>query len=163
MVKEWDPVRFAAAGAELARTRGACVMLLGAPADTRALAEVKAVWPSDVRLVELPVETDLIGLAAILERLSLFITGDTGPMHLAAAVGTPILAVFGPSLPSRYAPLSPGSRIVRIDLPCSPCNRMRRPPDRCVGIIPDCLSGIQTAQVVRAASEMLDQLGLLPE
>jgi ADP-heptose:LPS heptosyltransferase len=156
-VKEWDPTRFAATGAELARTRGVAVILVGSASDVHALTAVKAAWPSDVPLIELPVETDLVALAAILERLSLFITGDTGPMHLAAAVGTPILAVFGPSLPSRYAPLSPRARIVRIDLPCSPCNRMRQPPERCVGIIPDCLSGIQTAQVVQVANEMLDQ------
>lgn len=156
-VKEWDPVRFAAAGAELARSRGACVILIGSANDAHALSAVKAAWPSDLRLIELPVETNLVELAAVLERLSLFITGDTGPMHLAAAVGTPILAVFGPSLPSRYAPLSLRARIVRIDLPCSPCNLMRQPPERCVGIIPDCLSGIETVQVLQAAHEMLDE------
>ena len=156
-VKEWDPVRFAAAGAELARSRGACVILIGSAHDAHALSAVKAAWPSDLRLIELPVETNLVELAAVLERLSLFITGDTGPMHLAAAVGTPTLAVFGPSLPSRYAPLSPRARIVRIDLPCSPCNLMRQPPERCVGIIPDCLSGIETVQVLQAANGMLDE------
>ena len=155
-VKEWDPVRFAETGAALARNRGAGVILIGAQDDAHALAAVKAAWPPDVRLVELPVDTDLVGLAAVLERLDLFITGDTGPMHLAAAIGTPIVAIFGPSLPSRYAPLSTSARVVRIDLPCSPCNRMRQPPERCVGIVPDCLSGIPTAQVLQAANEVLD-------
>ena len=156
-VKEWDPVRFAETGVELARSRGVSVMLIGSAHDREALSAVKAAWPSDVPLLELPVETDLVGLAAMLARLALLITGDTGPMHLAAVVGTPIVAVFGPSLPSRYAPLSPRSTVVRIDLPCSPCNQMRQPPERCVGIVPDCLSGIQTAQVVRAAHELLDR------
>jgi ADP-heptose:LPS heptosyltransferase len=77
-------------------------------------------------------------------------------MHLAAAMGTPVLAIFGPSLPTRYAPLSPTSRIVRIDIPCSPCNLMRRPPHRCVGRVPDCLAGIESVQVLEAANEMLD-------
>ena len=103
-------------------------------------------------LVQLPVETDLIVLSAVLERLALFITGDTGPMHLAAAVGTPVLAIFGPSLPTRYAPLSSQSRMVRIDIPCSPCNLMRRPPERCVGHVPDCLAGIESAQVLKTAN-----------
>ena len=156
-VKEWDPVRFAEVGVELTRARGVSVMLIGSAHDRAALSAVKAAWPSDVPLVELPVDTDLIGLAAMLERLALLITGDTGPMHLAALVGTPIVAVFGPSLPSRYAPLSARSTVVRIDLPCSPCNQMRHPPARCVGIVPDCLSGIQTAQVVRAAGDLLDR------
>ncbi len=107
-------------------------------------------------LTELPPDVDLVVLAAVLERLSLFITGDTGPMHLAAAVGTPVLAIFGPSLPTRYAPLSPRSRIVRIDIHCSPCNLLRQPPTRCLNRVPDCLAGIATADVLRAANEMLD-------
>ena len=74
--------------------------------------------------------------AALLARLDLLVTGDTGPMHLAAAVGTPVVAVFGPSDPARYAPRGPRDRVVRIDLPCSPCNRIRRPPARCVGHTP---------------------------
>jgi ADP-heptose:LPS heptosyltransferase len=155
-VKEWDPIRFAQVGAEIARARNASVMLIGSVADKPVLEMVLAAWPADVPLLELPVETDLVVLAAVLERLSLFITGDTGPMHLAAAVGTPVLAILGPSLPTRYAPLSRRSRIVRIDIHCSPCNLMRRPPARCLGHVPDCLSGIDSALVLRAANEMLD-------
>jgi ADP-heptose:LPS heptosyltransferase len=155
-IKEWDPVRFVQVGAEIARTRGASVVLVGFKSDKPVLEMVRAAWPPDVPLIELPVEIDLVVLAAVLERMSLLITGDTGPMHLAAAVGTPVLAIFGPSLPSRYAPLSARSRIVRIDIHCSPCNLMRRPPDRCLGHVPDCLAGIDSAVVLRAANEMLD-------
>jgi ADP-heptose:LPS heptosyltransferase len=155
-IKEWDPARFAEVGAELARQRGAKIVLIGSAADRRALDGVTAAWPPDVPpLVQLPVETDLVVLSAVLERLALFITGDTGPMHLAAAVDTPVLAIFGPSLPTRYAPLSPKARIVRIDIPCSPCNLMRRPPERCVGHVPDCLAGIESAQILKTANEML--------
>lgn len=155
-IKEWDPSRFAEVGAEIARTRGASVVLIGSAGDKPVLDAVRAAWPSDVPLTELPADVDLIVLAAVLERLTLFITGDTGPMHLAAAVGTPVLAIFGPSLPTRYAPLSARSRIVRIDIHCSPCNLLRQPPARCVGHVPDCLAGIPSADVLRAANEMLD-------
>jgi ADP-heptose:LPS heptosyltransferase len=154
-IKEWDPVRFAEVGSALARKRGIRVMLIGSAGDRPVLDRVRAAWPHDVPLAQLPVDTDLVVLAAVLERLALFITGDTGPMHLASAVGTPVVAIFGPSLPTRYAPLSPRSRIVRIDIPCSPCNLMRRPPERCVGHVPDCLAGIESAQVLAAAYEML--------
>jgi heptosyltransferase-1 len=157
-IKEWDPVRFAEVGAALARTRGASVLLMGSPADKPVLDAVRAAWPSDVPLTELPPDVDLVVLAAVLEQLTLLITGDTGPMHLAAAVGTPVLAIFGPSLPSRYAPLSSRSRVVRIDIHCSPCNLLRQPPSRCLNRVPDCLSGIATTDVVRAANEMLDAL-----
>lgn len=155
-IKEWDPVRFAEVGSALARTRGAKVVLIGSASDRQALDAVRAAWPADVARIDLPEDTGLVVLAAVLERLALFITGDTGPMHLAAAVGTPVLAIFGPSLPTRYAPLSPKSRMVRIDIPCSPCNLMRRPPERCVGHVPDCLAGIESGQVLKAANEMLD-------
>jgi len=155
-IKEWDPIRFAEVGAELAQSRGASVMLIGSAGDKPVLDAVRAAWPPGVPFAELPPDTDLVFLAAVLERLSLLITGDTGPMHLAAAVGTPILAIFGPSLPTRYAPLSTRSRMVRIDIHCSPCNLMRRPPTRCLGRVPDCLAGIMTSDVVRTANEMLD-------
>jgi ADP-heptose:LPS heptosyltransferase len=155
-IKEWDPVRFAEVGAEIARTRGATMVLIGSGSDKPVLDAVRAAWPSDVPLTELPADVDLVVLTAVLERLTLFITGDTGPMHLAAAVGTPVLAIFGPSLPTRYAPLSTRSRIVRIDIHCSPCNLMRQPPTRCLGRVPDCLAGIPSADVLRVANEMLD-------
>jgi lipopolysaccharide heptosyltransferase II len=155
-IKEWDPVRFAEVGAALARARGASVVLIGSTGDKPVVDAVRAAWPSDVPFVELPAGIDLVLLTAVLERLTLFITGDTGPMHLAAAVDTPVLAVFGPSLPTRYAPLSARSRIVRIDISCSPCNLMRQPPSRCLDRVPDCLAGISSDVVLRAALEMLD-------
>jgi ADP-heptose:LPS heptosyltransferase len=155
-IKEWDPVRFAEVGAHLALTRGAKIVLIGSAADRPALDAVRARWPSTVPLVQIPLDTDLAVLAAVLERLALFITGDTGPMHLAAAVGTPVVAIFGPSLPTRYAPLSPKSRVVRIDIPCSPCNLLRKPPARCIGHVPDCLAGIEASQVIEAANQLLD-------
>jgi ADP-heptose:LPS heptosyltransferase len=76
-------------------------------------------------------------------------------MHLADAVGTPIVGIFGPSDAARYAPRGPRSRIVRIDLPCSPCNRIRLPPARCTGHTPDCLGGIPVAQVIHAIDDVL--------
>jgi ADP-heptose:LPS heptosyltransferase len=155
-VKEWDPVKFAEVGVELARSRAASIVLIGSAADKPVLDAVRAAWPSDVPLTQLPLDVDLIVLAAVLERLSLFITGDTGPMHLAAAVGAKVLAIFGPSLPTRYAPLSNRSRLVRIDIHCSPCNLMRQPPARCLGCVPDCLAGISSSDVLRVANEMLD-------
>lgn len=155
-IKEWDPSRFAEVGAAIARTRGASVVLIGSVGDKPVLDAVRAAWPADVPFTELPADVDLVVLAAVLERLTLLITGDTGPMHLAAATGTAVLAIFGPSLPTRYAPLSHRSRIIRIDIPCSPCNLMRQPPTRCVGHVPDCLAGIASADVLRIANEMLD-------
>jgi ADP-heptose:LPS heptosyltransferase len=101
---------------------------------------------------------NLLTAAAVLERLDLLVTGDTGPMHLAHAVGTPVVAVFGPSDPVRYAPRGLHDRVVRVDLPCSPCNRIRVPPTRCTGHTPDCLAGVEVSAVVRAIDDVLEEV-----
>jgi ADP-heptose:LPS heptosyltransferase len=65
------------------------------------------------------------------------------------------VGIFGPSDPARYAPLTARARVVRVDLPCSPCNRIRLPPTRCVGHTPACLEGVAVARVVEAALSLL--------
>jgi ADP-heptose:LPS heptosyltransferase len=67
-----------------------------------------------------------------------------------------VVAVFGPSDPRRYSPAGAADRIVRIDLPCSPCNRIRLPPVRCAGHTPDCLARIPADAVFEAALSVLD-------
>ena len=153
-IKQWDPARFAIVAERLIRERRATIVLTGAAADRPLVDRVKAQLPSE-HVIDVTGEESLVALAAILDRLDLFVTGDTGPMHLAAAVGTPIVAVFGPSDPLRYAPSGSRDRVVRIDLPCAPCNRIRLPPSRCVGHTPDCLAGISADQVFDAAVEVL--------
>ncbi|HEY3886756.1 MAG TPA: hypothetical protein VGL62_16195, partial [Vicinamibacterales bacterium] len=57
--------------------------------------------------------------------------------------------------PRRYAPDGPFDRVVRVDLPCSPCNRIRNPPARCRGRSPECLTSIGAATVLAAADDIL--------
>ena len=155
-VKQWDPGRFRELAARLAQSRGATIVLTGTEADRAMVEPVAAALPGlDVR--NLAGVLDLPTLAAVIEQLDVFVTGDTGPMHIAAAVGTPVVAVFGPSDPARYAPRDPMHRVVRIDLPCSPCNRIRLPPERCAGHIPDCLTGIDVEMVYQAVAASLDR------
>ena len=154
-IKQWPAERFADVAARLSAEREATIILTGGPGDREIVDVVKRRLP-DTAYVDLRGGIDLLTLAAALARLDLFITGDTGPMHLAAAVGTPIVAVFGPSDPIRYAPRGPHDRIVRVDLPCSPCNRIRLPPERCVGHTPDCLSFLTSDHVYEAAASVLD-------
>ena len=153
-IKQWPPERFADVASRLAHERGATMVLTGSNAD-RPLINVVRARLGSVPVADVSGEIDLLTLAAVLERLDVFVTGDTGPMHLAAAVGTPVVAVFGPSDPARYAPRGDRHRIVRIELPCSPCNRIRLPPERCTGHTPDCLSGIDVDRVVHAALQAL--------
>ncbi len=157
LVKQWDPERFAEVARRLAVERGATIVLTGAPADRPMVDVVKAGVPAG-QAIDVAGDIDLPELAAVLEQLDLLLTGDTGPMHLASAVGTPIVAVFGPSDPVRYAPSGAADRIIRVDLPCSPCNRIRLPPERCVGHIPECLTSIPAARVFDAVLSSLDQI-----
>jgi ADP-heptose:LPS heptosyltransferase len=155
-VKQWPESRFAEVASRMIADRGAVIVLTGAPADRAQVDVVKRELPGD-RVLDLCGRADLVTLAAVLAGIDLLVTGDTGPMHLAHAVGTPVVAIFGPSDPARYGPRGVRDRIVRIDLPCSPCNRIRLPPARCTGGTPDCLAGIDVARVMQAIDEIVSE------
>ena len=154
-IKQWPPERFAEVAARLADVRGAAIVATGAPGDRALVSGLQAALAPRL-VLDASAADGLLVSAALLSRLDVLVTGDTGPMHLASAVGTPVVAVFGPSDPARYAPRGPFDRVVRIDLPCSPCNRIRRPPERCVGHTPDCLAGVASEAVIAAALSVLD-------
>jgi lipopolysaccharide heptosyltransferase II len=152
--KQWHLDRFAEAARILAGETQGTIVLTGSPGDRPLVDGVRERIP-DARVIDACGAMDLTELAALLESLDVFITGDTGPMHLAAAVGTPVVALFGPSDPRRYGPLGSGHHVLRVDLPCSPCNQVRLPPARCRGHVPECLDRIDVARVVTSAREAL--------
>jgi ADP-heptose:LPS heptosyltransferase len=154
--KQWHLERFADVGRQLAAEFGATIVLTGSAEDASKVALVaRGLSETAAPTINAQGAVELVDLAALLERLDLLVTGDTGPMHLAAAVGTPVVALFGPSDPRRYGPLTDRQRIVRIDLPCAPCGQVRLPPERCRGHVPDCMDGITSAAVIAAARELL--------
>lgn len=155
-IKQWPVDRFATVAVRLARERGATVVLTGAADDRPLVARLREALPPDVPVIDATGHGDLPLLGGMLELLDVFVTGDTGPMHFAAAVGTPLVAIFGPSDPMRYGPLSTAARVLTADLWCRPCNRVRRPPARCTGRTPSCLHGVDTDAVIAAALAVLD-------
>ena len=152
--KQWHPGRFADAARELAQRHAATIVLTGSPPD-RPLVDAVSARLHGLPVIDLCGRLDLATLAAVLGRLDLFVTGDTGPMHLAAAVGTPLVALFGPSDPRRYGPVGSPHEVLRIDLPCSPCGMVRLPPVRCRNRVPECLDGIGVDEVVAAGDRLL--------
>jgi len=158
--KQWHLDRFAAVARELARLRGGTIVLTGSPSD-RPLVEKVVAELGGIAQLNVCGQLDLVDLAAVLAQLEVLVTGDTGPMHLASAVSTPVVALFGPADPRRYGPSSPRQRILRVDLPCSPCGLVRLPPERCRGHVPDCMDGIRVDAVVAATLELLDEAGPL--
>jgi 3-deoxy-D-manno-octulosonic-acid transferase/heptosyltransferase-1 len=101
-----------------------------------------------IKAVNLAGETTLLELAYLYQKALLLVTTDSGPMHLAAAVGTPVVALFGPTDPQRTGPYGKGHIIIRADLPCSPCLQKKCPTTKCMqDILPE--------QVMAAIEEKL--------
>ncbi len=93
-------------------------------------------------------ETTLTELAYLYKKALLVITTDSGPMHLAAAVGTPVIALFGPTDPKRTGPYGEGHTIISTDLPCSPCFLKNCSTKKC-------MQDISPQQVMAAIEERL--------
>jgi ADP-heptose:LPS heptosyltransferase len=155
-IKQWALDRFGGVAARLARTHRAALVLSGSGEDRPLVDEVKTFIPPSAACLDVCGRVDLVTLGAFLERAGVVITGDTGPMHLAAALDVPLVAVFGPSDPRRWGPASDRARVVTADLPCRPCNRIRRPPERWGGHVPDCLAGVSADAVYEAAAQLLE-------
>ncbi len=116
--KNWTPEGFAQTADALA-LRGLPVVLTGAAEDRAALDAVAAVQRSPVR--RLDGRTSLKTLAAVFRRARVVLSTDTGPLHIAVAVGTPVVALFGPTDPGYTGPYGDGHVVLRSAVPCSPC------------------------------------------
>jgi lipopolysaccharide heptosyltransferase II len=117
----WEPERFGALAAALARA-GLPVCLTGGP-DDRGAAERARARLGGARVRDLVGATSLRELVALSARARLFVGCDTGPMHLAAAQGVPVVALFGPADPARTGPFGAGHVVVRVPPSCAPCGR----------------------------------------
>jgi heptosyltransferase-2 len=147
--KLWAPERFAAVADALA-ARGASIVLAGGPADEAALAGFRAACraPIEGDLTRLPVE----GLAAGLAAVDLLLACDSGPVHLATAVGTPVLAVFGPTSPERWGPPPPGKAVAH-PIDCAPCSN--HGGARCPKGHHRCMTDLAASTVADDAAAML--------
>jgi len=145
--KRWLPERFAAVADIVARRRGARVVIVGS-ADERTLAEeIASVLQAPARV--LCGETTLAELVGVLSRLKLLLTNDSGPMHLAAALGVPLVAVFGATNWRETAPVSPFARVVREATSCAPCLLRECPIDH------RCMKRVGVDSVAREALELV--------
>jgi heptosyltransferase II len=162
-VKQWPPARWAEVAARLQREFGATVVVTGGVSDRALAGAVAAALPAPP--VDLTGVLSVRDTMSVIGALDLFLSPDTGPMHLACAVGTPSVSVFGPSDPTRYfsgGSGASGSRhvVVRADLWCSPCNLIRRPPAECAGpTLPECLELVSVDAVHREAARLLRETG----
>jgi heptosyltransferase-2 len=129
--KCWPPDRFAKALEEFTTQNDVDVILFGTPAEGEVSAAIAEGAGRPV--INLTGKTAIAELPALLSRCHLFLGNDSGAMHVAAAVGLPVVAVFGPTDPLGTAPVTPRCTIVQQRPYCSPCFLRRCPTDhRCM-------------------------------
>lgn len=151
--KQWPPARYAELAHQLWRARGIASVVIGAGADRQAGQELREALVSlpggsdtAASLVDLIGRTDLPTLAAVLARAHAVVANDSGAMHLAGAVGAPVVAVFGPTNEHQTAPLAasvdaPPARLAIHQVWCRPC-MLRECP---LGHL--CMLGVSAAEV----------------
>ena len=152
-VKAWRPLAWARVADALIQRHGARVVLTGGPQE-RALAErIAAAMRHPARI--LAGQTTLGRLGALMARCALVMGPDSGPLHLAVAVGTPTVHLFGPADPRLFGPWGDPRRhrVLTSDWACIPCNRLDYPTDA----LPEhgCVRDIPEDAVLAAASELL--------
>jgi heptosyltransferase-2 len=145
--KRWLPERFAAVGRALAG-RGAALVVFGSGLE-KALADWLAAQIGPPALSTAG-RTSLAGFLELVAGCDLFISNDSGAMHLAAAAGVAVLAIFGATDEIATAPLGPRVRIIKKPVDCSPCKLRECPTDH------RCMLAIEPEDVLAAAEQMLD-------
>ncbi len=148
--KRWPLDRLARAAELLARELRATVVITAGPAESELSAELAR--SIAVPVLELGPRFDLPCLTALLRRLKLFIGNDTGVTHMAAAVGTPTVVVFGPMDWNVTRPWSSRARVVRKSPPCAPCFLRECPLDH------RCMTQVVPEDVVEAARSLLTEV-----
>lgn len=135
--KRWPTERYAALADRLINELGAQVLLVGSNAEAEVSLEVSNQMRNQP--LTLTGQTDLAELVATLSLVDLLVTNDTGPAHIASALGRPTLVIFGPTNPLTTRPFSPFGEIVREPPDCAPCMLRDCPIDhRCMtAITPD--------------------------
>jgi heptosyltransferase-2 len=150
--KRWPLAKYQAIGAEAARS-GARILLLGGIGDGTLLDalghSLGAPVLGDTR------HLSVAGLAAAVEACDLVISNDSGPAHLAAALKRPVIVLFGPTSPARWAPPGDQVRVLTRALECSPCSN--HGGAKCPIRTHACLEGLEVADVLAAAQGLLSQ------
>jgi heptosyltransferase-2 len=146
--KRWFPERFAAVADRLINQYDAQMLIFGSAGDAPSAAEVKK--SSRNSLLDISGKTDLKEAIALIAHCALFISNDSGLMHVASALGIPTVAIFGSTDPYTTSPVGKNSVVIHHDVPCSPCLKPVCPTDfRCMKLI-------TVDEVYEAARKLMD-------
>lgn len=144
--KRWHPERFAQVADRICETFGAHILVMGGPGEEVVGSEVARAMKYPC--LNLCGQTNLRDAISIIECLDFFVTNDSGLMHVAAALGISLVAVFGSTNPITTGPCSEQSSIVRVPAPCSPCLKKRCPRDHV------CMNAVSPDMVFDAVNKM---------
>lgn len=144
--KRWPAKSFTHLGNKLIKELGAQVIITWGPGELDKAKEIISGMDEGSHLA--PETSNLHQLASLIGQSDLFVSGDTGPMHIASILGVPQVAIFGPKDPVIYGPYNEHSAVVRKDVECSPCTK-RTCDD------PICITAITPEEVFEAARELL--------
>lgn len=154
--RRWIPERFAWLHDRLVERGRERLAFIGLAGERPLVDEVRVRCRTNPGL-DLSGRTDLGLLVALLERAALLVTNDSGPAHLADAVGTPAIVLFGPETPVHYGPLSPRSVVFHAGLACSPCLNAENAKVAPCGGRNACMKAIPAEDVLEAAAALLDR------
>ncbi|MGD0617794.1 MAG: lipopolysaccharide heptosyltransferase II [Bryobacteraceae bacterium] len=148
--KRWLPERFAEAAVSIARSTGSHVAVFGSTAERQICGDVRsAISARGILAHNFAGETTLARFISLAAACNLFLTNDSGAMHIASALGVPTVAVFGATDDTTTGPTGPLARVVRHTVECSPCLLRECPIDH------RCMTGVSSDQVARTALELL--------
>ena len=139
--KRWPVERFAALVKPLRDRFGLPSVAAGSPNEAELAGRIGAA-------VNVAGKTTLRQLVALLERAALVVANDSGPMHIAAALGRPLVTLFGPTNPARTGPFRRDDAVLRLDIPCSPCYARRCAHQ-------SCLQWLEVESVLKLAEQQM--------
>lgn len=152
--KRWPSVNWARFADTLQQNGRAGVALIGAAGDLPIAREVMQL--AEVPIASLVGETSIEELVALIAQADLIASGDSGPLHLAVALGRPLVSVYGPTDPAIHGPFNPAGPVLvhRFDLPCSPCYTMAMSAECPLGD-PICMRLVTVEEMLKSARSLL--------
>jgi heptosyltransferase II len=151
--KRWPAERFIAAAREIQQRANCVWLILGGKGDLAIANRIESgIRNSKFKTINLTGQTSLRELMSLLKLCRVLLTNDSGPMHVAAALGTPVVVPFGSTSPELTGPALPGDarhRLLKSDAPCSPCFLRECPIDF------RCMNGISVERVVKIVLEVV--------
>lgn len=150
-MRQWKPERFAQIAARIRNDAGASIVLLGGPGEKKLIGDIEQRMGFPAALTSC--DLSLLEMAAVFAQCNLFIGNDSGPGHIAAAVGCPTLSLFGPNFPDICRPYIATGKVIFKNLACCGC---RQEEHLCVRLENTCMDLIEADEVWQVVQKMIE-------